>query len=84
MKKVIKIPKPKIKNNRTKLLKKKIKTKTRMIQLNKPQVAQKEKNYLYIYFSQYLFFLIKKIQLESGATYEGEWKNGLRDGYGRQ
>ena len=55
-----------------------------MTQLNKPQVAQKEKNYLYIYFPQYLFFLIKKIQLESGATYEGEWKNGLRDGYGRQ
>ncbi|CAD8163462.1 unnamed protein product [Paramecium pentaurelia] len=24
------------------------------------------------------------IQLESGAVYEGEWKNGMRDGFGKQ
>lgn len=24
------------------------------------------------------------IQLESGAVYEGEWKNGMRDGNGKQ
>jgi hypothetical protein len=23
------------------------------------------------------------ISLESGAIYEGEWKNGLRDGFGK-
>ena len=24
------------------------------------------------------------VQLESGAVYEGEWLDGVRDGYGRQ
>ena len=23
------------------------------------------------------------ITLDTGATYDGEWKNGLRDGYGK-
>lgn len=26
---------------------------------------------------------LPQIQLESGAVYEGEWKNGMRDGYGK-
>jgi len=27
---------------------------------------------------------LSPIQLESGAVYEGEWKNGMRDGIGKQ
>jgi len=26
---------------------------------------------------------LSPIQLESGAVYEGEWKNGMRDGTGK-